>query len=253
MGASSPMTRAGWEPSRPAPQKSRSSQSPSHAQTSAGKYPAPCPDLRDWRLPPERWPGHPLRGRRSGAALLGWWARWAGALGGGSAGPGGAPSLRRAPRAEKAGDAPGCAPLFLVPTSAWDRPELPEPLVAEPRLRSGAKPVGARNARSSRRRPGGPQFGKGNPVWLWTAGWAAGPRPQLGLGPETPGRLASAAGLPRSLSLRGLRPALTWLPGRAREAAGGAEAPRAARAGAATGGREDSGSRSFHASARVRS
>lgn len=43
-------------------------------------------------------------------------------------------------------------------------------------------------------------------MWPRQDGRAPGPRPGLGLGSETPGRLASAAGLPRTLSRRGLRP-----------------------------------------------
>lgn len=253
MGASSTIPKVGQEAATPggrhrAPpgRKAEVHGHPSYSRPSTGKWPAPCPDLGDSRLPPEGWPAlrtYPPRGRGLGGR----------GFRGGSSGQRGSPSSRRAPGAEEAGDSPGCAPLLLVPTSAWDPPELPEPLVAEPRLRSGADPGGARKARSGRRRLGGPQSGEQNPVWLPQAGWAPELRPQLGLGPETPARLTI-----RGPPLHPFPPwppawPFTWLPGRAREAAGGAEAPRAARAAAATGGREDAGSRGSHASVRVRS
>lgn len=75
-GTSSTMPRAGSGRLRgshrvPPGRKAEVHGRPSHAQTSAGKWPAPCPDLGDSRLPPERWPGHPLQGRGSRATRMG--------------------------------------------------------------------------------------------------------------------------------------------------------------------------------------
>lgn len=85
-------------------------------------------------------------------------------------------------------------------------------------------------------------------------GTPAPDRPPQGLGPRRRDESRSRWACPPPAPPRPPARPLTWLPGRARARAGGAEAPRAARAGTATGVRGDGcPRRGSHASARVRS
>ncbi|XP_069925979.1 translation initiation factor IF-2 [Oryctolagus cuniculus] len=126
--------------------------------------------------------------------------------------------------------APACARLFRTPTFPWDRPQLPGAALG----RGPARAPGSLAPHTAARRP--PGAGRGAP---WGPAVRLGPLAlsRASLGPEPPGRLRERGG---ALSLRpslGPRPAAwppTWLPGRTRAAAGGAE-PRATRAAAGVG------------------
>lgn len=154
--------RSGRETSRAARGRVEVRGFPSHAQTSAGKWPAPGPGLGDERASRGR-PGHPARGRSSGAAPgsrgLGGWGLLARC---GKRRPGRSPA--------PAGAAPGCAPLFRAPGRTS------RPLGAEPSR-------GSPKARRARRRPGPGAGCRAGPP---RAGRAPRPRPGPGLGPETP-------------------------------------------------------------------
>lgn len=153
--------RSGRETSRPARGQVEVRGFSSHAQTSAGKWPAPGPGLGDERASRGR-PGHPARGRSSGAAPgsrgLGGWGLLARC---GKRRPGRSPA--------PAGAAPGCAPLFRAPARTS------RPLGAEPSR-------GSPKARRARRRPGP----------------GAGPRGPAGL----PGRAQGPASAPRRRTTR---------------------------------------------------
>nr|XP_051704020.1 basic proline-rich protein [Oryctolagus cuniculus] len=137
-------------------------------------------------------------------------------------------TLRPAGSAPRA--APACARLFRTPTFPWDRPQLPGAALG----RGPARAPGSLAPHTAARRP--PGAGRGAP---WGPAVRLGPLAlsRASLGPEPPGRLRERGG---ALSLRpslGPRPAAwppTWLPGRTRAAAGGAE-PRATRAAAGVG------------------
>lgn len=184
--------RSEGDTSRPARRESPRSRSPlarAHSAGTAGTQPGfgetrvSLPERRGARVTP-------LRGLRSGAPPDRCGRRR----------PGRRPTP--APRAQRAAGAPGCAPLCPAPTSAWDRPELP----SRSRPRSGAESTGARDVCSRGRRPGRggrPRGWGGTPHPGQAPGWAAA---------RSVGTTRERAGLPRTVSLPGLRPVLTWLP-----------------------------------------
>ncbi|XP_017712444.1 PREDICTED: translation initiation factor IF-2-like [Rhinopithecus bieti] len=109
-------------------------------------------------------------------------------------------------------------------------PNSPEPHLAAPRPKSSKDSSGAANTRSDRsHRRAGPGSGRGTPSSLQRPpglpgpGGASAPR----RGDDSRARRASPPPSPPSAG-SSLDP--TWLPGRVRAAAGGAEAPRATRA-----------------------
>lgn len=185
--------RAGW--------KAEVSGLSSQAQPSAGKWPAPCPDLEDSVSPP-RGAGSPAKKPALGPRGRGLGRRGARRSARGSGGP------RRRRRAQGRES----------PTR-------------------GARPSGRQLLRGT-----GPNFGPSGPQRgtpraagtlapaaaarraLGRGGCPAGPRRPSGPRPRDAGRLASARGLRPTSPSAASGLALTWLPSRARAAAGGAEA-----------------------------
>lgn len=109
-------------------------------------------------------------------------------------------------------------------------PNFPEPHLAAPRPRSREDSSGAANARSGRRRRrAGPGSGRGAPSSIPRPPGLPGPGGTSAPRREDDSR-ARRASLPPSPPSAGSSLDPTWLPGRARAAAGGAEAPRATRA-----------------------
>lgn len=155
---------------------------PSHAQPSAAKRPAPCPDLEDSRFASQR--GRVARAQ-AGAPALGLRRSGPGVPRGEAAAP--APAPRAGP-----GKPDRLRPPFRTPTSAWDPPELPG-ASGPPR----GTPATLARAPAARAGPG--------------SGRARGGAPQAARASAP--RLASAAGLPPTLALRGLPPTPYLAPG----------------------------------------